>query len=230
MFNLLSYLNKISLVAFFITTIAVGYQLYILKKERSDDQVPIIPDFKENSNSSPAANYTSLPSYLTKAETKKVNYSKLIFLVISLLTIIVVIVVVSLISKNYKTTDVKLNNSSEMSKNITPKPRIPTLTSMPQPIIIPTEEVPLLDASPAIEPTIEPTLEVVTIEPTELPKVEPTEIILASNPTEIPTEINPSDEQTAPSNISVLPETGSFGKGVIMIGAAVTAILLSFFF
>ena len=78
-FNLLSYINKVSLFAFFITTLVVSYQIYILKKEKSREKAPKIPDFKEKNNFNVATNFTSLPSFLTKKELKAVNYSKSVF-------------------------------------------------------------------------------------------------------------------------------------------------------
>ena len=46
-FSLLSYINKVSLLAFFVTTLVVGYQIYVLKKEKTKEQTPSIPDFKD---------------------------------------------------------------------------------------------------------------------------------------------------------------------------------------
>src|SRR3989339_887677 len=110
-FTILSYLNKVSLIAFVITTAVVAYQIYIFKKEKTKEHTPTIPDFKENNNFGVVSNYTSLPSSLTKKQIKSVNYSKSIFLTISLLTVIIVIFVVSLIKRNSVVPDQALKNS-----------------------------------------------------------------------------------------------------------------------
>lgn len=205
-FSLLSYINKVSLFAFFITTLIVGYQIYILKNEKSREQTPIIPDFKEKNNSNVVANYTNLPNYLLKKELKSVNYSKLIFFIISLITIIIIIFVTSLIKKN---------NSTPNQASINPPVAIsPTSTLIPTSIPSPTEavitEVPLIEV-----PTISPT-------------VVPTEIILAKNPSLTPTNI--PTEPVVTNKPQVLPETGSWGKGLLMIGVAVSTIFFSFWF
>ena len=162
-FNLLSYINKISLFAFFITTVVVVYQIYILKKEKTKEQTPSIPDFKENHNLGVVANFTSLPDSLTKKELKSVNYSKLVFLIISLLTIIIVIFVVSLINKN---------NSSRNQALVTPQVKIPSPSS--RVILSPSPTLTLI-------PTVSPT---VALSPTVVlsPTIVPTEIILAQAP------------------------------------------------
>ena len=36
-FTILSYLNKVSLIAFIITTVVVAYQIYIFKKEKTKE-------------------------------------------------------------------------------------------------------------------------------------------------------------------------------------------------
>src|SRR3989338_8303978 len=96
-FGLLSYINKVSLLAFFITTLVVGYQVYILKKEKTKEQTPAIPDFKDKVKQNDAVNYTRLSDSLLKKDSVLTNYSKLIFLIISLLTVIVVIFVLILV-------------------------------------------------------------------------------------------------------------------------------------
>ena len=82
-FSLLSYINKVSLLAFFVTTLVVGYQVYILKKEKTKEQTPTIPDFKDKMNQNEVTNYTRLSDSLIKKDSKLTNYSKLIFIIIS---------------------------------------------------------------------------------------------------------------------------------------------------
>lgn len=216
-FTILSYLNKVSLIAFVITTAVVAYQIYIFKKEKTKEHAPSIPDFKENNNFGVVSNFTSLPSSLTKKQIKSVNYSKSIFLTISLLTVIIVIFVVSLIKRNSVVPDQALKNSS-VKATATPSIIKPTVEATPAsekslvPTVVPTEVVPT-----EVAPT-----EVV---PTEI-LAEPTEIVLANNPGtsegESPTEAPVSQPQ-------VLPETGSVGKVLLIIGVAFSTIFFSFF-
>lgn len=211
-FNLLSYINKVSLFAFFITTLVVVYQIYILKKEKTKTQTPQIPDFKEGKNLGEVANFTSLPSSLIKKELKPVNYSKLIFLIITLLTIIIIIFVISIIQKNNSARNQATKNS-------------PKLTVTKAPIVTkPLEPSPI--AEPTVEPIVEPTAEPI-IEPVVEPTVEPTEIILAQAPSLTP-ELNPTADSAGIPQ--VLPETGSIGKGLLIIGVAISTIFLAFWF
>lgn len=214
-FTILSYLNKVSLVAFVITTAVVAYQIYIFKKEKTKEQTPSIPDFKENNNFAVASNYTSLPSSLTKKQIKSVNYSKSIFLTISLLTVIIVIFVVSLIKKNSVVPDQALKNSS-VKTTATPsivKPTVVAPTTVdPTAEVVPTEVVPT-----EVIPT--------EVAPTEI-LPEPTEIILANN-TGVSEEESPTEVPV--SQPEVLPETGSVGKVFLIIGVAFSTIFFSFF-
>ncbi|MFA6532565.1 MAG: hypothetical protein WCT22_01030 [Patescibacteria group bacterium] len=220
-FTILSYLNKVSLIAFFITTAVVAYQIYIFKKEKTKEHAPSIPDFKENNNFGVVSNYTSLPSSLTKKQIKSVNYSKSIFLTISLLTVIVVIFVVSLIKKNSATSNQASKNSS-VKETTTPPPVKPTTIS----------------PTPATQKNLTPTAVPTEVAPTEIlptnavptvavtPTAEPTEIVLANNPSVSPAE---SLTEAPISQPQVLPETGSVGKVLLIIGAAVSTIFFSFF-
>ncbi|MFA6080893.1 MAG: hypothetical protein WC741_00615 [Patescibacteria group bacterium] len=224
-FTILSYLNKVSLIAFFITTAVVAYQIYNFKKEKTKEQTPSIPDFKDNNNFAVASNYTNLPSSLTKKQTKSVNYSKSIFLTISLLTVIIVIFVVSLIKKNSAVPDQALKNSSVKA---TATPSIIKPTVMPTPItqknLTPT---PTKVAPTAVVPTeIAPT----EILPTNTTPTVAAEIVLANNPSVTPAESPTGSLTEAPaSQPQVLPETGSVGKVLLIIGAAVSTIFFSFF-
>ena len=162
-FNLLSYVNKISLLAFFVTTLVVGYQVYILKKEKTKEKVPSIPDFKAMEKPNEVINYSRLPSFLTKKNSKQVNNSKLVFLIISLLTVMVVISVFVLIKQNNSIKNEALDNL--IVANI-PSPTIKISTPTPKPIIT---------LSPSTIQIIKPTL---TLSPS--PK-----ITLTPSPTKI---------------------------------------------
>ncbi len=220
-FTILSYLNKVSLIAFVITTAVVGYQIYIFKKEKTKEHAPSIPDFKENNNFAVASNYTSLPSYLTKKQIKSVNYSKSIFLTISLLTVIVVIFVVSLIKKNSVSPNNQTAKNSSIKATITPSTVKPTAlpTSADQKNLTPTPK-----PTEVVPTEILPTKAVAVV--TLTPIAEPTEIVLANNPDVAeggsPTEAPVSQPQ-------VLPETGSVGKVLLIIGVAFSTIFFSFF-
>ena len=203
-FSLLSYINKVSLIAFFVTTIFVGYQIYILKKEKSKDKTPTIPDFREKNNLNTVTNFTNLPSNLFKKEPIAVNYSKSIFIIISLLTLIIVVFVVSLIKKN--------NTQPKEASNII----VPTNKPRQDPNLIPTK---------IVEPTVvEPTV----VEPTAITPtiIEPTEIVIARGPSLTP-ETNPTEVVDKPQ---VLPETGSWEKGLVIVGIAILTVFFSFWF
>ncbi len=219
-FSLLSYINKVSLLAFFVTTLVVGYQVYILKKEKTKEQAPSIPDFKEMGKSNEVVNYTRLPGFLTKKNKGSVNYSKLVFLIISLLTIMVVIFVLILIKQNSSVRKQALISPTiAVLPTATPKPKAP---------------------SPTVKPIVKPTVALLpspttpTPSPTNAPmSPSPTEIILAKTfsltPTINPTNTSPTQKITN-SKPQILPETGSIEKGLLLIGVAISAIFFSFFF
>jgi len=213
-FSLLSYINKISLMAFFVTTIFVGYQIYILKKEKNKDKTPTIPDFREKNNLNTVTNFTNLPSNLFKKEPIAVNYSKSIFIIISLLTLIIVVFVVSLIKKN--------NTQPKEASNII----VPTNKPRQDPNLIPTKIVePTVVEPTVVEPTVvEPTV----VEPTAITPtiIEPTEIVIARGPSLTP-ETNPTEVVDKPQ---VLPETGSWEKGLVIVGIAILTVFFSFWF
>jgi len=218
-FSLLSYINKVSLIAFFVTTIFVGYQIYILKKEKSKDKTPTIPDFREKNNLNTVTNFTNLPSNLFKKEPIAVNYSKSIFIIISLLTLIIVVFVVSLIKKN--------NTQPKEASNII----VPTNKPRQDPNLIPTKIVePTVVEPTVVEPTVvEPTVvEPTVVEPTAITPttIEPTEIVIARGPSLTP-ETNPTEIANKPQ---VLPETGSWEKGLMIVGVAISTIFFSFWF
>ncbi len=237
-FNLLSYINKISLLAFFVTTLAVGYQVYVLKKEKTKEQAPLIPNFQEKNNLSEAANFTSLPNSLTRKELKKVSYSKLIFLIISLMTIMVVIFVLALIKQN---SSVRNEASVNPGIIIVPTPALKAKTILSPSVAIPTTALsptpststpaPFLSPSPSPFPTnvttevfVSGALIAASLSPT------PTEIILAQTFNLTPT-VNPtSPEKITGSQLQTLPETGNIGKGLLIFGVAISTIFFSFWF
>jgi len=208
-FSLLSYINKVSLLAFFVTTLVVGYQIYVLKKEKTKEQAPSIPDFKDKVRSNAVVNYTRLSDSLIKKNNEQANYSKLILFIISLLTIIVVIFVFILIKQNSS-----LRNEASVSPTTTPTIK-PIITLSPSPTCT---------GQACLTRTKAP-----TVRPTVTLSASPTEIVLAKVPTLTPTAsiLNLSPTQ---SPLKTLPETGSIGKGLLIIGVAVSTIFFSFWF
>ncbi len=237
-FTFLSYVNKVSLIAFFITTLVVGYQIYILRKEKSKEQAPTIPDFKEDGTLGTVSNFTSLPSYLMKKELKAVNYSKMIFPIITAFTVIIIVFVVSLIGKNGAPDQALVTPSPivtrvpTIAKSASPTPK-PIAKISPSPIVEASEEASLLatlSATLTITPTAEPTSSFqALLTASASPTVVPTEIILAQASSPTPTT-NPSNVTPTTGAIKVLPETGSLEKGLLIIGVAISTIFFSFFF
>ncbi|MCR4277064.1 MAG: hypothetical protein NUV87_02960 [Candidatus Roizmanbacteria bacterium] len=238
-FTFLSYVNKVSLIAFFVTTLIVGYQIYILRKEKGKEQAPTIPDFKEGGTLGMVSNFTSLPSSLTKKELKAVNYSKMIFPIITAFTVIIIVFVVSLIGKNGSPDQALVTPSpivtrTPIEKSASPTPKqvisppgsfFPTKEASPSPIVEASVE-----ASPSAKPTVEPTGSFqALLTASTSPTVVPTEIILAQAPSLTPTT-NPSNITPTTGAIKVLPETGSLEKGLLIIGVALSTIFFSFWF
>ncbi len=237
-FNLLSYINKASLLAFIVTILIVGYQVYILRKEKKKEQAPTIPDFREAaSGNKVVANFTNLPASLTMKEAKKANYSKLIFLIISLLTIMVVIFVFILIRRNNAGRNqalvtppavatpapVKKTSLSPTAKAVSAPTSAPTLPpELPPPTLIP---LPSPTIFSSLSPTVSLTETTCTGQACLTPTITiiPTEIILAK--TNLTSTIGPTG-----SRLETLPETGNVGKGLLIIGAAISVIFFSFWF
>ena len=218
-FSLLSYINKVSLLAFFVTIVVVGYQIYILKKEKTKEQAPTIPDFKERIKSNEVANYTNLPGSLTKKDNKPVNYSRLIFLTIFLLTTVVIVFVLILAKKNSRPLNTETSPPT-IANNVTPTIAV----ARPTPTL---EQTLPLSPSPTVGPSPSPTSVAVTsveAPPTSSPS--PTEIILAKVPSLTPT----TEATVSKETIQTLPETGSIQKGLLIIGIAISTIFFSFWF
>ena len=86
-FNILGYINKLSLVAFVVTLGVLLYQVYLLKKDSSQShEEPVIPDFNENI-AKPVLNYTKLDQSIGKGEVPK-NNTNLIILIVTTIAII----------------------------------------------------------------------------------------------------------------------------------------------
>lgn len=218
--SLLSYINKVSLFAFFVTIVVVGYQIYVIKKEKNNEKTPAIPDFDAGVKSNEVANYTSLPGSLTKKNNRPANYSRLIFLSIFLLTAVVLVFVLILAKKNNPPLYTKT------SPPITANNTTPTITvATPTPTL---EQTLTLSPSPTVSPSLSPTLVAVALaEATPTNNPTPTEIILAKAPSVTPTSAADVSEK---SQLQTLPETGSIQKGLLIIGVAISTIFFSFWF
>lgn len=226
-FSLLSYLNKISLVAFFITAGFLFYQLYLLKKGTKVKQgKPHIPDFSENMKVD-ISNFTKLPETLKNEPIleKKENKNYLFILGGLGLITIVLFIFISLRSTPEPTPQVSVQIT------LTPTPTLrPRLLLSPSPVA--SEQAML---SPTLEPTEMPATP--TIEPNEAPT--PTEVILAkiSPSPEISEEPTPTveDQQettitTTPTTITSLPTTGIIDRGLALFAVATLLIFFSFVF
>ena len=213
-FSFLSYINKISLLAFFVVLLVVAYQIYILKKEKTKEQAPLIPNFKEAGKSNEVVNYTNLPGFLLKKESSPINFSNLVFLIIFLLTVIVIIFILVVLKKN--------NNPPPPPTTTLPKIKTKIIDLSPSPMDLVASPSPTIEliASPS------PMIDLVA-------SISPTEIILAKQ-TLSPTPICTGQACLTPtkgiSTPQTLPTTGSIGKGLLIIGAAISTIFFSFWF
>jgi len=114
LFSILSYLNKLSLLAFIVTLVALGYQLYLLKKEnkvkKSD---PLIPKFREEITTE-IPNYTKLnPALLIS---NKNNKNKWLYLAIFFSFFLVLVIFLLIIKKSEQKPTA---NPSQLVKYIT---------------------------------------------------------------------------------------------------------------
>lgn len=208
-FTVLSYINKISFLAFFITLLFLGYQFYMLKKESSLDKKDIanLPSFNED-ESPQILNYTklNLPNISQDQNQKKTvsikkNNQVILFSILIVFFLLFLIVVFFNFNKKEQT---PISQKSAVSLVISP-----TLTI--EPTIKPTITV---------ENQISPTLE---LSPTFLPS--PTEVLLSFvSPTETPSFT------LSVSKIENLPLTGFFDNIFLFFGLSFLFIFLAFIF
>lgn len=208
----LGYINKISLVIFFITLGFLGYQFYLFKKDLSnlERKDPEIPEFSENIDA--GINFTPLKNYQDEGRKIIIEKRSPFFLyggVLALVTFLIFIV----ISFKTKSSNQQISFNQELSP--TPSIIINRYQS-PSPTI---DENQLINPTDFLTPTLEPISPTVSLKPTE-------EIILAS-----PTTIEPTEILSTPTAISgaiaQLPVTGVFDKSIFMFGSALTMILFS---
>jgi len=224
-FSILSYLNKISLLAFIVTAGFLGYQFYLLKKEASTDskKAPTIPDFNENIKVD-VLNYTRLPdSMISEHQTvvRKDNNITLISLVLGTGLIALTLGVFILLRLK--------QSSQQVSKIIEPTPTVKTvalINKLPSPTVTrqPIKE-PSLTVTETIEFTPTPTVKtLLTLTPS------PTEVVVALiSPTVLPSD-SLSKNSTSPTTIVNLPLTGIIDQSLIFFGIASSLILFAFVF
>lgn len=212
-FSVLSYLNKISLLAFVVTAGFLGYQFYLLKKESSanKNKTPAIPDFNENEKID-VLNYTKLPGSLTpehQTVTRKDNRQAITFAAGAGLLVLTLGVFIILKSKQTK----------QVSQVVEPTP-----TAKP---------VVLISKQPTIKPsvTITPTaVKTITVTPSTSSTPSPTEVVVALiSPTAKPSA-GASSGELSPTTISNLPVTGVIDQSLIFFGVAASLIFFAFVF
>lgn len=228
-FSILSYINKISLIAFIITAGFLGYQFYLLKKEtpRDPKSTPSIPEFNENEKMS-SANYTKLETDLTSQapvvanKSSKPALASVIAAGLLVLTLTVFMVIRSRQSENIPQSTQPMLTDRPVAKISSESTRKPTAEVSKDPVTIPTK--------PEITPTtpVEPTQELV-----EAATPSPTEVIIAViKPTEISDSSASSNEVTdiSPTKIVSLPITGLTDRALTLFGVAISFIFFAFIF
>lgn len=228
-FTFLSYLNKISLLAFFLTAGFLFYQLYLLKKTSTPKEEKLkIPDFNENIKIN-VENFTKLPDSMTKVSPIQINKDNKLFLFILAglggLTIILFIII------SLKSTPSTTTPSVSVQITLTPSPTIKSETFLS---VSPTETdqaglKPILTLTPTSTPFPTKTVLSETPTPTEviLAIINPTETIQTESPTPNSSLISPT---TSPTTISNLPITGVVDRGLAFFAIAALLIFFSFVF
>lgn len=118
--SILLSLNKISLLAFFITMIFVGYQIFLFKKETHKKNVTTIPDFKSNAT---AVRTDTATSHIVKNKNAIYHRSSFVPIIIGMILLLIFasIFLFGLIKSNYI--------SNQRSSVITPTPIINLVAS-----------------------------------------------------------------------------------------------------
>lgn len=217
-FDVLNYINKISLLVFFITLGFLGYQFYLFKKDvfNLKKENPIIPDFQENIDAN--INFTPLKKIEDKEEKILFEKRSPFFIYGGVLAIITFLIFLFL---SFKTTS--QNQKISFNQELSPTPTLyvnqyqsltPTISQDQNITLTPTQEItPTEDIPTPTQDIPTPTQEIIIASPTT---VEPTEIFFS------PT--------SAPTSITQLPITGEFDKSILMFGSALLMILLALIF
>lgn len=218
LFNALTYLNKLSLVAFFITAIVLIYQVIIMKRDNNKkSSTPVIPNFNENMVI-PVKNFTSINE--EKLIHKTQPMPKNIFFPIIGITIICLILVIYLINRQSKQADI---NNKTIPTLVVKKSISPTIIKLP---ILPTSiTIPTTITNPSISPTS------ITI-PTRIPTTYNNETVIAYiTPKDQLVENTPTISFTAsPTKTGTLPLTGVIENSLIITVISGFLIVLAFVF
>jgi len=239
-FSLLSYLNKISLVAFFITAGFLVYQVYLLKKGAvPKSEKPTIPDFNENMKVD-VANYTQLPVKMAAATIPIKKDNKMVLIILSGLGVLTVALFFIL---SFRSKPEAPESPVSIQLTSTPKPTFKPRATLP---IEPTTSGQLgflpsasPSASPTVSPVISPTKAITpTSKVTASPSVSPTEVILAvvsptaalTTTTSVSPSVSVSGTTATPTTITSLPTTGIVDRGLMLFAIAYLLIFFSFVF
>lgn len=218
-FTLLSYLNKISLIAFFITAGFLFYQLYLLKKgTKTKQDKPHIPDFNENMTVD-ISNFTKLSDTLKNEPVFEKKENKNYLFILGGLGLITIVLFIFITFRSASTP------MPQVSVQIT---LTPTPTLRARQLLSPS---PVASEQAMLSPTLEPTKPVVTptIEPSENPT--PTEIILAKiSPSPTVEYQSETTVTVTPTTITSLPTTGIIDRGLAIFAVASLLIFFSFVF
>lgn len=120
--TILTSLNKISLIAFFITFVFLSYQIYLLKKESfSRQDKPFVPDFKENQTTASSHFTKIIAGNEVKTALKKQNRHGLIIIGVFLSIIFAIIFIGGLFNLSF--------GNIRPSKSEVPKPVVNLVAS-----------------------------------------------------------------------------------------------------
>jgi len=208
-FNLIFYVNKISLVLFFVVLGFLVYQFYLLKKEvdLKNNKQPEIPEFNEQSDIK--QNYTRLKiPYQQESQEIKITEKK------QAMPIFIALMAITLLIFFFTSFQNKNNETSLTEKNylITPTPTFFSKKTE----TIPTETITRLPDN-SISPT--PTI---YLTPTSTQQ----EIVLVNeSPTIKPTTTLVEEKISTPTSINQLPISGVIDKPFFLFGLAFSMII-----
>lgn len=158
LFNILKYLNLISLTVFFGLIIFIGYQIYFLKKEekKNSDNI-VIPDFDEK-NFQGIKNYTSLNESLNKDKLIKKENNFYIFVLIglSILALLLFFLINSKLKslEEDKLTRIQTQPTININKNQLNEDIIPSTTIYLSPTLTINLTSPTLTINPFLSTTV----------------------------------------------------------------------------
>ncbi len=225
LFNVLTYLNKLSLVAFFITAIVLIYQVVIMKRNNNKkNPTPIIPNFNENM-AIPVKNFTTINE--EKLIHKTQPMPKNIFFPIIGITIICLILVIYLITKQNKQVNIVVNTNKIAPTLVVKKSISPTITQPSVSLSPASATIPTGIPKPSISPS--PTSAAI---PTRIPTTFNNETVIAYiTPKDQSVEVTPtSSSTTSPTKTTTLPLTGAIENSLIVTVISGFLVVLAFVF